>query len=169
MNIYDLISIPVYATNEESFIEKWNTFREKYINKLLGKSYTMREAKDMFVKFYSVDSLWRYNKIIGYIELVYNVRTGDIEFNVYKSLKKKIFYNKRISTCFDKIAYVGIAPNMHVYVRNISNKKIIELIHNELNYIFDIYFKKNNYIDLSCLNNLCNYINFKKITEDYGK
>lgn len=169
MFLLDLFDIPIYYISQNCFNDKWKNFKDDYINKMMRKGLSQIEAKNSFIYCNKIESLWNYNKIIGYIKLIYNNKTGDIEFEIYKSTKNKFIYNKKFMMTFDKIAFIGIAPNLHIYVKDKTNEEIIRLINDKLKYIYDEFFSKKNYVDTKAFNNICNYIDFKKMIDDYRK
>lgn len=84
MNERIIASIPVYSITENSFNQKWNIFYEKSYNN------TMFKDKEKYIStleyVYFPTNSWKYNKIIGFIEII--VSKEDIIFEIYRSPKK---------------------------------------------------------------------------------
>ena len=132
-----LFELPVYICDENKYYDKWEPNKQKFIEHQIKTGDTEIGANDSFFKCYKYNYIWDYNKIIGFIKICYDFKTGDLRFDIFKQ-DKKVIYNAVNKMKFAKIC----GHNLHVYVRNNSNGEIIKLINSKLNYIKDIFFNK---------------------------
>ncbi len=152
-----LFEIIVYPENEEKYYQKWEYKKEQFISHQMatgGVSYD--EGFESFKRAYKDIYFWGYNKICGFIRIMYDSKSNDIKYEIYKQTRNH--YNKKVTLRLEQI----YGPNLHDYVGNKNNKEIVSIIDLKINYIKK-YFFKNNYIDLSCYDNLKNGIDFNSI------
>lgn len=160
---FKIFEIPVYYTTEENHNKKWKDAEEKYISHQLSIGATKSEAHSSFIKSYKYESTWNYHKIIGFIELKYDNRCGELKYYVYQTINKKNQYNQIFKLKFDN----RYGPNLHDYVRNKKNKDILEIIENRIKYIEKEKFHEKCYIDLRSYYVICKYIDFEKMIKDF--
>lgn len=159
---FKLFEIPVYYASEDRHNEKWKTKKDTFINHQLITGATKTEARDSFIRCYKYESTWNYNKIIGFIELNYDNRCGDLKYHIYKTISKKNQYNHIFKLKFDEI----YGPNLHDFIQNKNNHDILTLIENRIKYIEKELFKNKCYIDLNAYYNIRKYINFEELRND---
>lgn len=152
-----LFEIIVYPENEEKYYKKWEYKKNEFINHQIetgGVSYD--EAFESFKRSYRDVYFWNYNKICGFISVFYNPRTNDVEYEIYK--QERNYYNKKVTLRLERI----YGPNLHDYIGNKSNNEIVQIIDYKIKYIKEIFFS-NNYIDLTCYDNLKFSLDFNSI------
>ena len=153
-----LFEIPVYISDKEKYYAKWEDFKTKFIKRQTDLDIDEGEAINSFFMCYKYHYLWDYNKIVGFIRIKYNNKTGDIVFDVFKQ-NKKVFYNKINKLKLEKI----LAPNLHIYVKGKNNETIIQEINEKIDYIKKNFFKSHNYLDLQAFYNVSKYIDFEQM------
>ena len=159
---FTIFEIPVYYTNEDNHNKKWKNNKENFINHQLFTGATSIEAQDSFRRCYKYESSWKYHKIIGFIEIKYDNRSGDLKYYVYKTINKKKQYNRIFKLMFDEYD----KPNLHDFVRDKANEKILSLINNKVDYIKKVIFNNKCYVDINAYNLISKYINFKNMIND---
>lgn len=152
-----LFEIIVYPENEEDYYKKWEYTKNKFINHQIETgNISFEESFELFKRAYKDVYFWGYNKICGFIRIMYSPKANDIKYEIYKQTRNH--YNKKITLRLKKV----YGPNLHDYVGNKNNKQIIDIIDSKINYIKKCFFNRN-YIDLSCYDNLKNNIDFNSI------
>lgn len=152
-----LFELVVYPENEEKYYKKWEYKKNIFINHQIetgGVSYD--EAFESFKRAYGDVYFWGYNKLCGFIRIMFNPKTNDIEYEIYK--QKRNIYNKKITLRLERI--YGI--NLHDYVGKKTNREIVHIIDKKIDYIKTVFFKKN-YIDLSCYKSIKHNVDFNSI------
>lgn len=156
-----LIEIPVYYKSEEYNEEYWDEQRKKYINHQIATGLAKEKANNSFVEIYNPLFKWDFNRIIGYIRIEYNNKTGSLDFIIYESTNKKFNIKYFFKMKFDKIN----GPNLSENVKYLNNDEIVEKINMKINYVKESFFK-NNFIDLKCLENMNKYFDYKKFIQE---
>ncbi|EAC5337278.1 hypothetical protein AFT98_08630, partial [Listeria monocytogenes] len=98
-----IIVIPVYSISENLFHKKWDEFYEKsYTN-------TMYSDKENYIDtLRNIDfptNSWKYNKIIGYIEI--RASKEDIIFEIYRSTKLRFPYRSKSKDFIEFFSSLG--------------------------------------------------------------
>ena len=157
-----LCDIPIYPISKEGYDKKVNSKREEYYN-----YFTERQNEDEFSKEQSKRLMlpfvnWKYNEMIGYIELsinkndvVFNLYMADIERYKYFGYKKH--YMNFIPTC-----------GLHFYAGNKNDKEIKDEIKEYVNMIKnDVIYRKNSYLDETILINIIEYVDIRKFIDNH--
>lgn len=151
--------IPIYAMSEKTFCEKWKNYKIRCIDDFQQGGHSKEEAEKGFNKIYYPQTVWKYNQIIGYIEIL--VSKQDVIFEKYFCLKKEKYYFKTTKKCFIEQNY---QTGNHFYAANISNQQIIDKIRKWLE--TEISNNKIRYYDLSEFNNIVEYLDIKSIMKN---
>lgn len=159
---FKIFEIPVYYTSEDMHNKKWKKKKDDFINHQIYTGATKSEANNGFIKCYKYESTWKYHKIIGFISINYDFKSGDLKFHVYKTINKKNSYNSIFKLKFDEIYGV----NLHEYVRNKTSQNIIVLMENKIKYIKKVLFNNKCYIDLDAFYIASKYICFEQLIND---
>lgn len=110
-----ILEIPIYSMKENEFENKWKKYFEKYFK---GNSH-FQDIKNS----YYPQNVWKYNQIIGYLEITYSNKT--IWLNEYCTADKKIYAK---STKKHYIIDMGL-NGYHFFVKNeMKNEDIINEI-----------------------------------------
>lgn len=84
-----VLEIPIYSMSEKEFNRRWDK-RKKYLTEYFmesGKNSEERAKEFIFTGYYP-QYVWKYNQIVGFVEIA--VAPRDILFNVCKTLDKKM-------------------------------------------------------------------------------
>lgn len=160
MDKINLFEIVVYPSNEEDYYKKWDQKKNKFIeHQLATGEESKEEALNSFKIAYKNVYNYGYNKLCGLISIYLDISSGDVKFEIYRQKRNK--YNKRVTLRLEQI----YGPSLHDYIRNKNNREIISVIDKKLNYIKESFFK-NDYIDLTCYNNIKQYVDFVEIIKN---
>lgn len=151
--------IPIYAMSEKTFCGKWESYKTSCINRFQHSGQSAEEAKIGFERLFYPKTVWKYNQIIGYIEILLNDR--DVIFEKYMCLKKKKYYYNTTRKCFIQPVY-GIGN--HFNATKLTNQQIIDKICEWLDN--EKKSNKNRYYDLSEFNNIIHYVDIKSIMKN---
>lgn len=83
-----LYELPIYLLSEKDFLKKCEKEKEKLIKQFKENGSTEEKAIECFKTVYYPKNLWKYNQIIGCIEIY--ATNNDIVFELYCTLDKKI-------------------------------------------------------------------------------
>lgn len=83
-----IYEIPVYSVSEEEFIEKWDKRKTKIIRSFMEHGHKEESANQGFKDCYYPQYLWKYNQIVGYINI--SVTNQDVDFKLFCTLDKNI-------------------------------------------------------------------------------
>ena len=83
MTKIELFSIPIYLINEERYLKTLTDRMNNYVCKFSDDR--KEEVKSVWKKYNYINKPWKYNQIIGYVEIVY--RDNSIYFDIYKVFK----------------------------------------------------------------------------------
>ena len=100
---------------------------------------------------------WKYNQIIGYIEI--SVTRTDVKFGLYKSKSNRFRVNSKTKQL---IQWSEINPS-GFYANKVEDECIHEMIRSRLEEIKQNNLKKTMYIDYSSFDNIFDYIDIKNI------
>lgn len=134
--------------------------REKMHKKFLGIGYMEEEARRMASELHYPPYSWQYNQIVGYIQV--SINRCEVYFDVFSSPSK----NYRISSKMKNCIIRQINAN-HIYVGNKTDRNIKVAILETLEHIEKIHLKSKFFVDYSTFNNLIEYVNIKKIMDDF--
>lgn len=65
-----IFEIPVYSMSEEKFYKKWKFFNEYNIKHFLELNDELGNYERWLKRFNLPQSIWKYNQIIGYIQII---------------------------------------------------------------------------------------------------
>lgn len=134
--------IPIYSMSKEKFNNKWKK---------------KKESVDFVSELYDPIENWKYNQIIGFVEVL--ISKQDIIFEVYKyRLQRYIFTSKR-KKFMDNIHVNGT----HFRIVGMNNNEIRVNFMHYLDLFKDSFTSDNEYLDLEIINNTLESIDFKKI------
>lgn len=153
-----IVSIPIYSISEEKFNKKWSDHHESVMKKLNYKP----NRKDLLSVLKSNDfpkTVWKYNKIIGHIEIL--LSGNDIIFEVYKSNKKKFNYNS-ITKDFVE-GYQSL--NNHFYIDEKNNEELKCEIDEMVTEIVHEVFERRT-VDYTLYENFRKYFDLKQFIEN---
>ena len=157
-----LFEIPIYSMTKLNFDSKWKKFKQKMIDDYLNINNDLGDYKTQLNKIYLPFSIWRYNQIIGYIQI--SIENEDIVFDLYLTNDKNIHYNSKTKHFIKYLQTTGL----HFYTGNKTDNEIKDEIDNYLLMIKNDFLKKNNYIDITAYNNIVKSINIKKIIKQHA-
>ena len=147
-----IIEIPIYSMKENIFDNKWNYFFEK--NFIGNPNY--QDIKNSYYPQY----VWKYNQIIGYLEITYFNNT--IWFDEYCVMDEKIYAKSN-----KKHFIVNMELNgYHFFIdKNMDNPKIIKEILFYINSFEKDIMNQKYYLDKEEYINILKYLNIKKLIE----
>lgn len=155
-----LFEIIVYPSSESVYYKKWEDEKEKYIcHQIQTGGTTYEEGLMSFNHAYHGLYNWDYNKLCGFITVYYDSKSGDIKFEIFKQSRN--IYNKHVKLRLEKYSEEN-ASNLHIYVRNKSNREIVKSIDNLLRYIKKNFFSKS-FIDKECYETIKYNVDYNKI------
>ena len=136
-----IFEIPIYSMSEKEFNE------------------ILKQCKKTEIIFYPAE-IWKYNQIIGYIEV--NVKKEKIDIDIHCTLDKKICATSKtkhlIQKLQKKIDSFDITEMDNEAIKNEIKKWLDETIKEELNKRF--------YIDKNVFNNVIEYIDIRKMADE---
>lgn len=167
MNSKLIFEIPVYSETIETFQSRWS--KDLYRSIEYSQTDDVEEYTRWYKMFYGPQMYFKYNRIIGVIEI--NVTINDIVLDIYKSRKLKFPYRTSRKTFLE--FYPTTGNHFRIAEMTISNedfeKELVIKIINQIKYCKEKYFKSVNYIDYARIEERLNYINFDHIIKDLQK
>lgn len=165
MDDFVLCDIPIYSESKDRFFNKFLHKRVVREKELKTKNYDDDLIRIILDKEFTTYSIWKYNQMIGFIEVVI-YKNKDIELKLYMSDQKKHLWNSQHKYYMKYIQILG----MHNYTEGKSNNEIKEDILELYNDLKEWHLKgKNLYFDETNLKIILKYTNIKKIIEDVTK
>lgn len=155
-------TIPIYSMSEDTHYNKWKHYKNKCVTEFQQNGHTKEESEKGFNEIYYPQTVWKYNQVIGYIEIL--VSKQDVIFEKYFCNKKEKFYFKTTKKYFIEHNY---QTGNHFYAADISNKQIVDKIREWLK--IEINKNKKRYYDLSEFNNIIDYLDIKSIMKNVGQ
>ena len=149
MYLKTVCEIPVYSMSEEEF--------ENYFYDNSLKDYEEHPDFEMLKQANRIDSIWRFNQIIGYITV--SVEKQDIVFEVYKNTKKVFPLSSKKNPM--QCQYLN---GFHFRASGLSNDEIANRINYYIEQIGKEFFN-GRYIDKETLYNIIYLVNYSKILE----
>lgn len=158
-----LFEIPIYSMNQNTFENKWKKFKQTKIEEDLKKNGELGNYEYWLNKANFPVSVWKYNQIIGYIQIV--IKNKDIIFELFITKDKNIHYNGKTKH------FIEYSPTngLHFFTDDKNDQDIKMEISKFLTMIKNEFINKNYFLDLTTYNNLINNINIKKIIEESQK
>ncbi len=86
-----LFEIPIYSMNQNTFENKWEQFKQRNIENYLKINPELGDYEYRLKKIYFPQYVWKYNQIIGYIQIV--IKNRDIIFELFITKDKNIHYD----------------------------------------------------------------------------
>lgn len=153
-----LFEIPVYSMTQESFDSKF----EKLIERQRGKYYEDEETRTLYRDFVFPMGVWRFNQIIGYIQIV--ATKSNFKFLLWQGSKKRysIDAKSKPMICLMDQCYVS-------YLSGESNEEFRHLLSERISRCYESFLYRQRYIDTTAFDNLVPYIDFSRIIEDAKK
>ncbi|MBC2077874.1 hypothetical protein HCA99_01440 [Listeria booriae] len=148
-----IVTIPVYSIARELFYQKWNKFYEESCTNTMYKDKYIDTLRDT----YFPTNLWKYNKIIGYIEI--RASKEDIIFEIYRSTKMRFPYRSKSKDFIELFSSLG----NHFPILRKNDKELKDEIKFFLGMIEKQDFQriKNLYVDYSCFENFIKYFDLR--------
>ena len=131
-----LFEIPIYSMNRETFDER---------------------IKDIKYDYYK-NRIWKYNQIIGYIEITYS--RDSIWFELYKADIKRV---QVITNAKKYITKQGINGYSLFIEDKYSNIEVADKIKNKIDVIIEEFVNPKYYVDLELFNNIYKNIDYKNV------
>lgn len=152
-----IFEIPIYSMREDKFYKKWKIYKDKSIKHFLELNDELGDYELWFDKFNFPKSVWKYNQIIGYIQIF--IKEKDVIFDLWLCRDKKYFYNTT------KKHFIEYMPTngLHFFTNNMRDEEIKVEMNKFLKMIEKDFIKKNMYLDKTIYNNLINIINIKNM------
>lgn len=155
-----LFKIPVYSVSDEKHYNYWKKRNEDFENAGMLKGHSKEEIEDGKYFLLRPYCLWKYNKIIGYIEI--HLSRSDIYAEIYKVIHIKRYQmisNRRYF--LEKINSVG----NHRKIKNMSNAEIKSEIKLLLHEMYKDYFS-GRFVDKETFNNISDFIDYNAIISE---
>lgn len=83
-----LYELPIYLLSEKAFLSKCQKEKEKTIKLFVENNSSEEKAIESFQRNFYPKYIWKYNQIIGYIEI--SATKQDIFFELYCTMDKRI-------------------------------------------------------------------------------
>ncbi len=154
-----LFEIPIYSMPQNVFDNKWEKFKQREIEKYLKINSELGDYEYWLNKIYFTVSVWKYNQIVGYIQIL--IKNKDIIFELFMTEDKSIHYNAKSKHFIVYLPTIGL----HFFTDDKDDKEIKLEINKYLTMIKNEFINKNFFIDLTTYTNLIDNINIKKIIE----
>lgn len=154
-----IFEIPIYSMREDKFHKKWKDYKDNSIKHFLELNDELGDYELWFDKFNFPQSVWKYNQIIGYIQI--SIKEKDVIFDLWLCRDKRYVYKTNKKNFIEYMPTNGL----HFFTNNISDKQIKMEIDKFLKIIERDFIKKNMYLDKTIYNNLINNINIKNMIE----
>lgn len=114
-----ICEIPIYSMPEAEFNRKWEKQKKKWIDESIGMGNSESRAREIINKCYYPQYLWKYNQIVGFVEIAISPR--DVSFNVQKTLDKRFFIISKTKHFIQDLRTGG----MHFPICKMSNEEIL--------------------------------------------
>lgn len=152
MNDAFFFEIPIYRCT----FEKHSEDMEKKYQEFASKCYMIdKKDIDYFFSQLNICYPWKYNEIIGYLNLY--ILGNQLRIDYWKVNKKR--YNKGIT--LKKYKFVGKALEA-VIPEKLNSIEIMNFINTELLNLSNAEFKKYHF-DLETFTNISNFVNWKEL------
>lgn len=118
-----VFEIPIYSMSEKEFNRRWDK-RKKFLTEYFteyGRN-SEEQAKEIICSNYYPQYVWKYNQIVGFVEIA--VAPRDIAFNVYKTLDKKMVAVSKTKHFIQNIYSIS----KHFPIGKKSNEEIVREI-----------------------------------------
>lgn len=147
-----IIEIPIYSMKENIFENKWKYFFEKNFR----DNPKYQDIKNGYYPQY----VWKYNQIIGYLEITYFNNT--IWFDEYCVMDEKIYAKSNKKHFIINMELNGY----HFFIdKNMDNQKIIKEILFYINSFEKDIMNQKYYLDKEEYINILKCLNIKKLIE----
>ena len=153
-----LFEIPVYSMTQELFDKKF----EEYIERQRGKYYEDEETRTLFRDFVFPMGVWRFNQIIGYIQIV--ATESYFKFLLWQGSKKKYSVDAKSKPMISLMDQCYVS-----YSSGESNEEFRHLLTERISRCYESFLYRHRYIDTTTFDNLVQYIDFSRIIKDAKK
>ena len=153
MNKVKIIEIPIYSMKEKTFETKWNNF--------FNKNYKNNPNFNDIKNCYFPQFVWKYNQIIGYLEITYYNNT--IWFDEYFTMDDKIYAKSKSKHFITNMQLNGY----HFWIKDkMKNEDIINEIIFWINSFEKEVMNKKNYLCKDEYIKILKCMNIKKLIEN---
>lgn len=154
-----LFEIPIYSMPKNVFDNKWKKIKQREVENLLKINDELDKYEYWINKIYFPISVWKYNQIVGYIQIL--IKNKDIIFELFLTEDKNIHFNGKSKH------FIVYSPTngLHFFTDDKNNQEIKDEITKFLSIIKRDFISKRFFVDLTTYNNLINNINIKQIIE----
>ena len=142
---------------EKEFNKRWNRKKADLYDMFIAHGHTEKSAKEGVNSSCFPRSLWRYNQIIGYIQI--SVSRSDIWFELYRSLDRIYYADSKYRHFIQSLQTNGT----HFYAADGNNEYIKNNIKEWLETIEKDYLRKSFYVDYSVFENVIDFIDISAI------
>lgn len=118
-----IFEIPIYSMSENEFNRRWDK-KKKFLAEYFmeyGENSEERANEIMHTCYYP-QYVWKYNQIIGFVEIA--VAPRDISFNIYKTLDKKMVAVSKTKHFIQNLHIIS----KHFPIEKKSNEEIVREI-----------------------------------------
>lgn len=156
-----ILTIPVYSMTEKDFDNRWNTKIETDIEKFVSNGCQREEATRIIRRLYFPQTIWKYNHIIGYVEIT--SQQWSIFYDLYIPTNKRFAYNRKGISYSQNIGLNG----WHFYVdEKQTNEEIVLEMRKWLFAIQKEHLPKGLYLDTSVFESLINFVDIKLLLKE---
>lgn len=154
-----IFELPIYSMSKEEFKRRWDNWEKKTYEESVLMENPAEKAKEIvkeIIKTWYPQNVWKYNQIIGYVEIAISYR--DIVFNISKTMDTRIHAVGKTKHYIQDIMVNG----MHFSIDNMTNAEIVIRIDEYLDSI-EHKLTKPLYLYRNTYDNVKNHIDFNEL------
>lgn len=161
-----IFNVPIYRCQIEKFKEEEKIERQKLYDYFYKCNRDLIEEDGYDINpmvnrsMVEKEKIWKYNEIVGFIDVF--IWSKQIRGNLYYIQAKRVNRNAKNRT----LKYYGKSFEIINIENKTSNEIFQKLINRLSNLTKESIMLKNRYIDISTIETLGLYINWKKLVED---
>lgn len=153
MSEIKIIEIPIYSMKEKIFDKKW----KKFFDNNFGENENYNDIKRCYFPQY----VWKYNQIIGYLEVTY--ANSSIWFKEYCTMDEKIYAKSKKKHYIINMQLNGY----HFFIKDsMKNSEIIEEIVFWINSFEKEVMNKKYYLNKDEYVNILKCMNIRQLIDD---
>ncbi len=114
-----IFEIPIYSMSEQEFNRRKDKKKKELIEWSMSLGNSEERAKEIFSGYFHPEYIWKYNQIVGFVEIAIGLR--DMSFNVQKTLDRKMVALSKTKHFIQDMRTGG----MHFPIVNMSNEDIL--------------------------------------------
>ena len=153
MSEIKIIEIPIYSMKEKIFDKKW----KKFFDNNFGENENYNDIKRCYFPQY----VWKYNQIIGYLEVTY--ANSSIWFKEYCTMDEKIYAKYKKKHYIINMQLNGY----HFFIKDsMKNSEIIEEIVFWINSFEKEVMNKKYYLNKDEYVNILKCMNIRQLIDD---